>query len=145
MNTLNKSGSGISYARYGGGAGLAVALVLALTCSADAQNNSAAIPLSEIGAKATADYHGDALGVVATAEGARLKCGFQKLEGQATAEGLWLESSAAGGGKFRLMAGAVGRRVAGGQTSNIQHRTSNWRLLARLSWWARACDLFGPV
>jgi hypothetical protein len=64
------------------------ALALALTMTARAETQSAAIPLSAIGARATADYRGDALGVRATAEGARLRCGFHKLEGQATPEGL---------------------------------------------------------
>ena len=68
-----------------------------------------AIPWSQLGARAGADYQGDALAMTATAEGARLKCGFQKLEGRATAEGLWLESGAEGGGKFRVVAVAVGR------------------------------------
>ena len=89
---------------------LAAALVLAFTGNAPA--GSCPIPLSETGAKATADYQGDALGVVATAEGARLWCDFQKLEGQATGEGLWLESSEPGGGKLRLVATAVGREEA---------------------------------
>jgi len=59
-------------------------LLLALTGLAGAENRAAPIPLSEIGARATADYQGEALGVVATAEGVRLRCGFQKLEGRAT-------------------------------------------------------------
>ncbi len=89
-------------------------LCLALTCTfADvtpAEPSSAAIPFAEIGAKATADYQGDALGISATADGARLRCGFQKLEGCATPEGLWLESTAPdGGGRLRLVADAVGR------------------------------------
>ena len=114
MKMIKKSGSNVSVARLGGWLGLAVWAVLAtlgmaLTGLAGAQNKSAGIALSEIGARATADYHGDALAVTATAEGARLRCGFQKLEGRATAEGLWLESTAAGGGKFRLVATAVGR------------------------------------
>ena len=53
-------------------------------------------PFSDIGARATADYQGDALGVTATPDGARLRCGFQKLEGHATPEGLWLESTEPG-------------------------------------------------
>ena len=65
------------------------ALVLALTVPARAETQpAAAIPFSDIGAKATADYQGDALGVTATADGARLRCEFQKLEGHATTEGL---------------------------------------------------------
>ena len=90
------------------GFGLAVAaLALGFTGLARAEN--ARIPFSEIGAKATADYQGEALGITATPDGARLRCGFQKLEGQATSEGLWLESTVAGGGQLRLVAVAVGR------------------------------------
>jgi len=47
-------------------------------------NRAEAIAWSQLGARAGADYQGDALAVTATAEGARLKCGFQKLEGRAT-------------------------------------------------------------
>jgi hypothetical protein len=90
-------------------------LALVLINTARAGNSS--IAFSEIGAKATADYRGDALGVAATSEGAHLRCGFQKLEGRATSEGLWLESTAPGGGKFRLVAQAVGRGLEGGRAS----------------------------
>ncbi len=90
------------------GSGLAVVtLALALTGLAHAEN--ARIPFSQIGAKATANYQGDALGITATPDGARLSCGFQKLEGHATHEGLWLESTVPGGGQLRLVAVAVGR------------------------------------
>jgi hypothetical protein len=71
------------------------------------------IPFSEIGAKVTADYQGDALAIVATPDGARLRCGFQKLEGRATTQGLWLESTVPGGGRFRLTADALGRESSG--------------------------------
>ena len=92
-------------------------LCLALACAsadvAPAEPSSAAIPFAEIGAKATADYQGDALGISATADGVRLRCGFQKLEGHATAEGLWLESTAPGdGGRLRLVAESVSREGA---------------------------------
>jgi len=95
------------------------ALALALTGSAGAEKQSAAIPFSQIGAKATADYHGDALAITATAEGARLKCGFQKLEGRATAEGLWLTSTVSNAvtDRFRVVAMAVGRDQEGGRAS----------------------------
>ncbi len=73
-----------------------VALGLTLSMPARAETPPTPIPFSDIGAKATADYHGDALGITATSDGARLRCGFQKLEGHATAEGLWLESTDAG-------------------------------------------------
>ena len=83
--------------------------ILALTVAARGQAPPAAIPISEIGARATSSYQGGALGITATAEGARLRCAFQKLEGHATREGLWLESTAADGGKLRLVATALGR------------------------------------
>ena len=47
----------------------ALAAGLALAGSAHAANQSAPIPLSEIGAKATADYQGDALGGYGHARG----------------------------------------------------------------------------
>jgi len=74
---------------------------------------NAAIPFSELAARATADYKGDALGITATPEGARLRCGFQKLEGRATPQGLWLESADTNGGRFRLVAVAVARGSSG--------------------------------
>ena len=85
------------------------ALVLAFTGPVRAETLPAAIPFSDIGARATAAYQGDALGVTATADGARLRCGFQKLEGRATPEGLWLESTKPGRGKLRLIASSVVR------------------------------------
>ena len=86
------------------------ALALALTVSGHAQTPPPPIPFSDIGAKATADYQGDALGITATTDGALLRCGFQKLEGHATPEGLWLESTEPGAaGKLRLVATGVGR------------------------------------
>src|ERR1017187_1113361 len=98
------------------------ALALALTVPARAETQPAAIPFSDIGARATANYQGDALGVTATADGARLRCGFQKLAGQATPEGLWLESTKPGGaGRLRLTASALGR--AGLSTLNPQLST----------------------
>src|SRR5216683_191354 len=54
---------------------------------------SQAIPWSQIGAKAGADYQGSGLAVSPTAEGARLRCVFQRLQGEATREGLWLAST----------------------------------------------------
>jgi hypothetical protein len=88
---------------------LLAALALALTMSARGETPPPAIPFADIGARATANYQGDALAITATADGARLRCGFQKLEGHATPEGLWLESTKPGGGQLRLVAVAVGR------------------------------------
>src|ERR1035441_5263004 len=97
-------------------------LALALTVPARAEPQPAAIPFSDIGARATANYQGDALGVTATTDGARLRCGFQKLEGHATPEGLWLESTKPGAaGRLRLTATALGR--AGLSTFNPQPST----------------------
>jgi predicted small lipoprotein YifL len=88
---------------------LLAALALALTLPACGETQPAAIPFSDIGARATANYQGDALSITATPDGARLRCGFQKLDGHATPEGLWLESTRPGGGQLRLVAVAVGR------------------------------------
>src|SRR5678815_1422808 len=69
------------------------------------------IPWSQLGAKAGADYQGDALAVIPTAEGARLRCVFQRLEGEATREGLWLTSTItnAVNDRFRIVAAELGR------------------------------------
>src|SRR5437867_4820776 len=77
------------------------------------------IPWSQIGAKAGADYQGDGLAVMPTAHGARLRCVFQKLEGEATREGLWLTSTVtnAVNDRFRVVAASVGRSV-NAHTSN---------------------------
>jgi hypothetical protein len=97
------------------------ALALALTVPARAETPPAAIPFPDIGARATANYQGKALGIMATSDGARLRCGFQKLEGHATTEGLWLESTGPdAAGKLRLVAttlSRVGRSTAGSQLS----------------------------
>src|SRR5437762_9416568 len=75
---------------------------------------SSTTPWSQIGTKAGADYRGDGLAVSPTAEGARLRCVFQRLEGEATREGLWLTStvippSGTGNDRFRVVAAEVGR------------------------------------
>src|SRR5262245_11800160 len=73
--------------------------------------SSATIPWSEVGAKAGAGYQGDGLRIIPTAEGARLRCIFQRLEGEATREGLWLVSTVTNAlrERFRVLATAVGR------------------------------------
>ena len=70
---------------------------------------------SEIGARAGADYNGDGLSVVPTESGARLRCVFQRLEGEATSEGLWLRSTVTNtrSERFRVMACSVGRWAEG--------------------------------
>src|SRR4051794_39896080 len=76
---------------------------------------SPTIPWSQIGAKAGADYQGDGLAVSPTTNGARLRCVFQRLEGEATQEGLWLISTTTDAVKdrFRVIATAVGRTEDG--------------------------------
>src|SRR5437667_2578783 len=71
------------------------------------------IPMDQIGAVAGKQYSGDGLAVAATPNGARLRCVFQRLEGEATREGLWLSSTAndAVSEPFRVVASSVGREV----------------------------------
>ncbi len=74
-----------------------------------------AIAWSEIGPRAGADYKGDGLSVAQTEKGALLRCVFQRLEGQATTEGLWLTSTLTNQRNdcFRVKAVAVGRNSSG--------------------------------
>ena len=67
--------------------------------------------MDQLGAVAGKQYQGDGLSVAATPDGARLRCAFQRLEGQVTRDGLWLRSTADGssGERFRVRAVAVGR------------------------------------
>ncbi len=79
-----------------------------------ATNAPAAIPWNEIGAKASADYQGDGLAVTPSESGARLHCVFQRLDGAATSEGLWLTSTVTNmvSDRFRVTAMVVGRTTA---------------------------------
>ena len=75
---------------------------------------SESIPWSQVGAKAGADYQGDGLTIMPITAGARLRCVFQKMEGEVTREGLWLASTVIPPGgtvndRFRVMAIEVGR------------------------------------
>jgi hypothetical protein len=100
-----------------------------------ATNTPAAIPWNQIGAKAGANYQGDGLAVTPAGSGARLHCVFQRLDGEATPEGLWLISTVTNtvSDRFRVTATAVGRVTpcapgAADRTFNIQHSTSNIQL-----------------
>ena len=79
------------------------------------------IPWSEIGAKAGAQYSGDGLSVSTDAQGMlRIRCVFQRMEGEITAEGLWLTSTATEGAapdRFRVRAERLGR--TGGAMSDL--------------------------
>ncbi|MES2922756.1 MAG: choice-of-anchor D domain-containing protein [Verrucomicrobiota bacterium] len=74
-----------------------------------ADGSASSIPFSQLGAKATAESNGEGTGVRISPEGACLHTDFQKLAGRITREGLWLESTAKGGGGLRLTARAIGR------------------------------------
>ena len=140
MNNLNRSRKLAARPRAGG---FLVLLLLAglpairVTQAAGlaATNTPAAIPWNQIGAKAGADYQGDGLAVTPTESGARLHCVFQRLDGEATPEGLWLTSTVTNtvSDRFRVTAMAVGRVTpcapgTADRTSNIQHPTSNIQL-----------------
>jgi hypothetical protein len=91
-----------------------------------ATNTPNAIPWNEIGAKAGADYKGDGLAVSPAGSGARLHCVFQRLDGEATPEGLWLTSTVTNtvSDRFRVTATAVGRTAANA-TFNFQNPESS--------------------
>ena len=97
----------------------ALTLIVCTALHADAQNVSmcgqtgVSVPLAGLGAKAGVQYRGDGLSLLPGREGARLRCAFQKLEGQATVEGLWLVSTAdwAKGEPFRVIGASVGREA----------------------------------
>lgn len=77
-------------------------------------NTPSVIPWDQIGARAGADYQGEGLTVRPSGPGARLHCLFQRLEGEATAGGLWLTSTVTNtaSDRFRVMALEVGRQAA---------------------------------
>jgi hypothetical protein len=86
-----------------------------------ATNIACAIPWNQIGAKAAADYKGDGLAVTPTESGARLHCVFQRLDGEATSEGLWLTSTVTNtvSNRFRVTAMEVGRVADGPLTPSL--------------------------
>src|SRR5207253_11385025 len=110
------------------GIGSSFSLSATAVHSADTASAKTSIPWSQLGVPpggTGADYKGDGLAVIATAEGARLRCAFQKLEGQATREGLWLTStvippSGTVNDRFRIVAAAVGREVGSVQRGSVE-------------------------
>jgi hypothetical protein len=96
------------------------------TAGAPAANPSA-IPLDQIGATVQKQYSGDGLSVSATPAGARLRCVFQKMEGEITREGLSLTSTAeeSKGERFRVVATAVGRAADVAAVSAASQRASS--------------------
>jgi len=100
-----------SECKHLGAAVLTVALFIPTTALSLAE--SEAIPLDQLGAVATKQVEGEGLSVTASENGARLRCAFQRLGGQATPEGLWLTSTTDGPKpeRFRLVAVKAGRSV----------------------------------
>ncbi|HYV25900.1 MAG TPA: hypothetical protein VFA77_00060, partial [Candidatus Eisenbacteria bacterium] len=100
---------------------ICIAVLTTARCVPATNPTNGPIPFAELGVKAGAQYQGDGLSVQPAQNGARLRCDFQKLEGEATAEGLWLTSTADGakGDRFRIVARSVGREdeSAGGRAS----------------------------
>jgi hypothetical protein len=82
-----------------------------LAQTATVPTRSIPIPPDQLGAVAGKQYSGDGLAVVSKPDGAQLRCAFQRLNAQATAEGLWLVSTADGarGQPFRVVARTIGR------------------------------------
>jgi len=80
------------------------------------------IPWSQIGAKAGAEYQGEGLVAMPTGTGARLRCVFQKMEGEVTRDGLWLTSTVEGSqtGRFSVIPTAVGRAANVAQPSRLR-------------------------
>ena len=85
------------------------------------QKQATPIPIDQLGAVAGKQYHGDGLSVTATADGARLRCVFQRLEGQVTPEGLWLTSATERppATRFRVVAVAAGASLGNCQPSTL--------------------------
>ena len=88
----------------------------------------APIPFAEIGTKVSDGYSGEALGITATAYGAHLRSGFQKLEAHATREGLALRSTEEGEGTMHLVSSSIGRsgpdaRLPAHGTVAVEERT----------------------
>ncbi len=90
-----------------------------------ATNTPSAIPWNQIGAKAGADYQGDGLAVTPNESGARLHCVFQRLDGEATPEGLWLTSTVTNtvNDRFSVTAMAVRRAL---EKQKAESRNLRW-------------------
>ena len=93
-----------------------ISLATAATSTPNTTENTSpkAIPWTQVGTAARAQYSGDGLTVTPTEHGARLHCVFQRLEGETTREGLWLTSTVTNmvNDQFRVVAVEVGREDA---------------------------------
>ena len=68
--------------------------VVAFAPAVPGADDTIPMPLSNVVAQAAANYLGDGLSVTPTKTGAVLHCLFQKLDAEASTEGLWLTSMA---------------------------------------------------
>ena len=102
-----------------------LALRLTPAAAMPATNAPTAIPWNEIGAQASANYHGDGLAVMPAGSGARLHCVFQRLDGEATPEGLWLTSTVTNtvNDRFSVTAMAVRRAL---EKQKAESRNLRW-------------------
>ena len=93
-----------------------ITIQTALAQSPAQTRQDSSIPIDQLGTVARKQYHGDGLSVTATQGGARMTCVFQKLEGEATTEGLWLRSTGenVSNERFRVLATEVGRTSSNG-------------------------------
>src|SRR6266566_1382460 len=131
MKTKSKLFQARMFCALAMGIGSSFSLSATAADSADTAPAKTSIPWSQLGVPqggTGADYKGDGLAVIATAEGARLRCVFQRLEGEATREGLWLTStvippSGTVNDRFRIVATAVGRE-AGNVEGNVERGAS---------------------
>lgn len=83
---------------------------LSLSSAALQAGTPAAIPADQIGAAAQAAYQGDGIALKPSANGAEVSVIFQKLAGEITTGGLWLESTETADKpeRFRVRAAALG-------------------------------------
>src|SRR6266566_185755 len=117
MKTKSKLFQARMFCALAMGIGSSFSLSATAADSADTAPAKTSIPWSQLGVPqggTGADYKGDGLAVIATAEGARLRCVFQRLEGEASREGLWLTStvippSGTVNDRFRVMTTKVER------------------------------------
>lgn len=105
--------------------------VLFFGCHFAGAQTNAPIPWNGIGAKAGAQCQGDELSIVPSERGAVLHCVFQKLEGDATTEGLWLTSTVpdAPNDRFRVVPCTAGRE--GRRQDAWEEQPQKWMLSQR--------------
>jgi hypothetical protein len=99
---------------------LAAAAFSATSAAVVAGEMKKAIPFDQTGPAAGNQYTGEGLSITRSAEGAILRCVFQKMEGRVTRDGLWLTATTGTSNNvpFRVIAESVGREH--GQVAKLQ-------------------------